>query len=220
MSEQQEENFLSRENNNLNRNSRVQGGRGRRIILNRPNDTNVIDQPPSPEPPQDFRFIDDPDENERRESENPISARFYGRGDLTNEQFESLGFHRLPPGAEVVDHINQATNVEHILPDGRRHFIPAARLKVDPLNPDNLISAQSFSDEEPVEGSEEEKAKAETNQRSRSVLTRSGIYRLVYYPGHDTNSKVGGEFKYYLKEEVPFSLSYYGIYKKNLKKKN
>ena len=114
----------------------------------------------------------------------------------------------------VVDNINQATNVEHILPDGTRHYIPASRLEADPRNPDNLISAQTFTDEEAqLQGTEKEKSL--TNQRSRSVLTRGGIYRMVYYPGVNRNSKTGGDFGFYLKEEVPFSLAYYGIYKKS-----
>ena len=165
-------------------------------------------------------FIFEPDEylNELRETQNPITATFYGRGSLTNEQAESLGFHRLPPEASVVDHINQATNVEHILPDGTRHFIPASQLKADPRNPDNLISAKEFTDE-PEESNETNNKKRQErqleNQKNRSILNRGGNYRLIYYPGVDRNSRIGGVFKYYLKEEVPFSLAYYGIYKKS-----
>ena len=167
--------------------------------------------PNEPAPASDFQYRTDPNFHEK---ENPISARFYRRGDLTDEQFERLGFHRLPPGAKVVDNINEATNVEHILPDGTHHYIPASRLKADPRNPDNLISAQTYTDEEAnQQGTEKEKSLE--NQRSRSILTRGGMYRLVYYPGLKRNSKIGGDFKYNLKEEVPFTLAPYGIYKKS-----
>ena len=189
------------------RESIVQGGRDFRTRLNSLNDIPATD---------DFTFEPDKDLNIMRESANPVKAEFYGKGDLTNEQAESLGFHKLPDGASVVDHINQATNVEHILPDGTRHFIPAAKLRKDPRNPDNLISAQEFTDE-PEE--DEHKERREENQRSRSTLNRGGYYRFIYYPKSDRNSKIGGIFKYNLKEEVPFSLAYYGIYKKSEEEK-
>ena len=199
-----------------NRRSIVQGGLDRRTRLN-PNVTFTED---TPSPHESFAFETDPDKNEERESNNPISARFYGRGDLTDDEFESLGFHSLPDGAEVVDNLNQATNIEHILPDGTRHFIPAAGLTADPRNPDNIITARNISDEGGEEETEDEKKKRmdtknKEYQRNRSILTRGGLYRLVYYPGKDRNSKIGGVFKYYLREEIPFSLRYYGIYKKS-----
>ena len=197
-----------------NRKSIVQGGAGRRIRLNGDN---------TPSPPEDFVFDADGDRNEERETNNPISAVFYGRGDLTNNEAENLGFHKLPDGAEVVDNLNQATNIEHLLPDGTRHFIPAGGLSVDPRNPDNIITARNVSDEdnEEEEDKKEEKlnGKKREYQRNRSILTRGGIYRLVYYPGADRNSKIGGDFKYYLREGIPFSLAYYGIYKKSEEEK-
>ena len=165
-----------------------------------------------------FTFEPNPILNEEREIQNPINAAFYGRGHLTNEQARNIGFSYLPPDANIVDHINQATHVEHILPDGTKHFIPAGQLRKDPRNPDNLISAQEHTDEtdENDESNNDKKQSRQyENQRNRSLLNRGGSYRLVHYKGADRNSKIGGDFKYYLKEEIPFSLSYYGIYKKS-----
>ena len=112
---------------------------------------------------------------------------------------------------KVVDNINEATYVEHILPDGTVEFHPAASFEADPRNPDNLLTAQKISDESQIDDEE--------NIRRRSMLQKAGKYRLLYVAGENRNipgnDKYGGDFKYHLKEEVPFSLSDFGIYKKS-----
>ena len=143
----------------------------------------------------------------REEQANPISARFYRRGDLTDAQFEQQGFSRLKSGMKVVDNINEATYVEHILPDGSIEYHPAGCFEEDPNNPDNLLTAQKISDESEIDD--------EDAQSRRNMLRTGGRYRFLYIQGGNRNVKYGGDFKYHLREEIPFSLSYLGIYKKS-----
>ena len=156
-------------------------------------------------------YISELERRKINEQNNPITAQFYRKGDLTETQFEQLGFIRLKPGMEIVDNINEATYVEHILPDGTSEFHPAGSFEADPRNPDNLLTAQKISDESEIDDEE--------NQRRRSMLQNGCKYRLLYVAGENRNrpgnDKYGGDFKYHLKEEVPFSLSDFGIYKKS-----
>ena len=108
---------------------------------------------------------------------------------------------------KVVNNINEATYVEHILPDGTVEFHPAGNFEEDPRNPDNLLTAQKISDEAEIDD--------EDAQRRRSMLRNGGKYRLIYIQGGNRNVKYGGDFKYYLREDIPFSFSYLGIYKKS-----
>ena len=156
-------------------------------------------------------FIEDRRRRVQEEQRNPIRAQFYRRGDLTDEQFKQQGFMRLRPGMKVVNNINEATYVEHVLPDGVVEFHPAGNFEEDPSNPDNLLTAQKISDESEIDDEE--------TQYRRSMLRRGGKYRLLYVQGDDRNTAFGGDFKYYLKEDVKFSLAYYGIYKKSEEEK-
>ena len=91
------------------------------------------------------------------------------------------------------------------------------------MNPDNLLTTDNITDERDEEpgvdenGDHRQTRNKKYQQERRSMLMRGGNYRLIYVPKgnrNSKNSKFGGDFKYYLKEEIPFSLSYYGIYKK------
>ena len=99
--QQQEEDQAFRQDRRGFRRSRIPIPIQSRIIdgFPRSNRNNNIEEefpqdPNEPRPSAGFQYEDDP---QPRETENPISARVYRRRDLTDEEFERLGFAKLPP---------------------------------------------------------------------------------------------------------------------------
>ena len=137
---------------------------------------------------------------------NPVMAEFHGPG-LSQEEYRALGFRDLEPDEEVVSRINNANVIEHVDENGDRYFYNARNYMEDPYNPDNLLEARKITDED-IDDNHEDRID------QLDAMRRGGRYRLLYI-NTNSNTRTGGAFMYFLKEDFPGSLEYLGIYKKS-----
>ena len=135
-----------------------------------------------------------------------ITADYFGPN-LSREEYLRQGFTELEEGEAVVSDLNRANYVEHITINGKRKLYPARNFKIDKFDPENLLESKLRTDESTMDPSEEIKLQLE-------ALRTGGKYRFIYAMP-DITTRTGGAFLWFLKEEFPFSLSPYGIYKKS-----
>ena len=138
-------------------------------------------------------------------NERIIRAEYVGPG-LSREEYTSRGFPELEDGSSVVGSLQRANRIEHVDVEGNVYRYNARNFMVDENDPDNLLEARAVSDEE-------DPGEEDVNDQLKALRT-GGIYRFLYVPP-DIDTRTGGAFYFFLKEEVPFSLSKYGIYKKS-----
>ena len=190
----QEEERITRQNafRNDNRNLREIGGNPQRISNNEPI---IPSAPPLSEIAQDLA-------DERR-----VVTADYFKPNLPREEYLRQGFIELEDGEAVVADLRRANYIEHITADGERKFYPARNFRIDKFDPENLLEAQDITDESTVDPANQIKIQLD-------ALKTGGKYRFIYAMP-DITTRTGGAFLWFLKEEVPFSLSEYGIYKKS-----
>ena len=124
------------------------------------------------------------------------------------EVFRREGFPDLENDEILVDDIRHASYVQHISPDGTVNDLYNARnFQSDKYNPENLLEARGNTDESLSD------TKVVINKQLEA-LRLGGKYRFIYKTP-DITTRTGGAFLWFLKEEFPFSLSEYGIYKKS-----
>ena len=123
------------------------------------------------------------------------------------EVFRREGFPELQNDEILVDDIRHANFVEHITTNGDYKSYNARNFRTDPYNPENLLQAKRHSDESLSDPEDAIETQME-------ALRLGGKYRFIYKPP-DITTRTGGAFLWFLKEEFPFSLSKYGIYKKS-----
>ena len=194
----QEEERITRQNafRNDNRNLREIGGNPRRISNNEPM---IPPAPPLTEIAQDLS-------NERR----TVIADYFGPN-LPREVYERQGFPPLKENITVVADLNHANFIEHITVNGERKLYNARNFRLDKYDPENLLDAKDITDESTVDPDNIIKIQLE-------ALRTGGKYRFIFKKP-DITTRTGGAFLWFLKEEFPFSLSKYGIYKKSEWKK-
>ena len=123
------------------------------------------------------------------------------------EVFRREGFPDLENDEILVDDIRHASSVQHITADGDFEDYKARNFKTDKYNPENLLEARGHTDE-----SQQDPTNVINTQLE--ALRLGGKYRFIYKTP-DITTRTGGAFLWFLKEEFPFSLSEYGIYKKS-----
>ena len=123
------------------------------------------------------------------------------------EVFRREGFPDLENDEILVDDIRHANSVQHITADGNFEEYNARNFKTDKYNTENLLEAKDHTDESLSDPEDEIKIQLE-------ALRLGGKYRFIYKTP-DITTRTGGAFLWFLKEEFPFSLSKYGIYKKS-----
>ena len=187
--EREEEERVNRQNvfRNYNRDLREIGGNPRRIRTN--------NEEPLSEIAADVA-------DERR----TITAEYFGPG-LTNEEYRRQGFHDLNEDETVVNDLQRANLIEHITANGERKIYGARNFRADKYDPENLLEAQDITDESMMDPADVIKIQME-------ALRTGGKFRFIY-KRPDITTRTGGAFLWFLKEEFPFSLSTYGIYKKS-----
>ena len=140
--------------------------------------------------------------NERR----TITAEYFGPG-LDRGVYLRQGFPELGENETMVLNLHQANFIEHITIDGQRKLYSARNFRLDKYDPENLLEAKDITDESVVDPENIIKLQLE-------ALRTGGKYRFIY-KRPDITTRTGGAFLWFLKEEFPFSLSKYGIYKKS-----
>ena len=140
--------------------------------------------------------------NERR----VITANYVG-SNLSNDEYLRHGFQDLDEGDLIVNDLKRASHIEHINVNGERKLYKARNFKIDPYNPENLLMARDRTDEDTSDPDEIAETQLE-------ALRLGGNYRLIYKQP-DITTRTGGAFLWFLREEFPFSLADYGIYKKS-----
>ena len=123
------------------------------------------------------------------------------------EVFAREGFPELENNEILVDDIRHANFVQHITTDGVFDEYNARNFRTDKYNTENLLEAKDHTDESVSDPQNEIKIQLE-------ALRLGGKYRFIYKTP-DITTRTGGAFLWFLKEEFPFSLSKYGIYKKS-----
>ena len=123
------------------------------------------------------------------------------------EVFRREGFPDLENDEILVDDIRHANSVQHITTDGVFDEYNARNFRTDKYNTENLLEAKDHTDESLSDPEDEIKLQLE-------ALRLGGKYRFIYKTP-DITTRTGGAFLWFLKEEFPFSLSNYGIYKKS-----
>ena len=123
------------------------------------------------------------------------------------EVFRREGFPELENDEILVDDIRHASSVQHITADGEFVDYKARNFKTDKYSPENLLEARGYTDE-----SQQDPTNVINTQLE--ALRLGGKYRFIYKTP-DITTRTGGAFLWFLKEEFPFSLSQYGIYKKS-----
>ena len=123
------------------------------------------------------------------------------------EVFRREGFPDLENDEILVDDIRHANSVQHITTDGGFKEYNARNFKTDKYNPENLLEARGHTDESISDTKD-------VIEIQREALRLGGKYRFIYKTP-DITTRTGGAFLWFLKEEFPFSLSKYGIYKKS-----
>ena len=137
----------------------------------------------------------------------PIIRADFFNANLSRDEYLRHGFSELRDGEVVVNDLNRANNVEHIDVNGERHFYSARNFRLDEYNPENLLEARDRTDEETSDPAEITKLQLE-------ALRLGGKYRFIYAQP-DITTRTGGAFLWFLREEFPFSLAEYGIYKRS-----
>ena len=140
--------------------------------------------------------------NERR----TITAEYFGPN-LPREEYLRQGFPELNEDEMIVHDLHHANFIEHITTDGVRKLYSARNFRTDKYDPENLLEAKDITDESTVDPDNIIKIQLE-------ALRTGGKYRFIYKTP-DITTRTGGAFLWFLKEEFPFSLSKYGIYKKS-----
>ena len=140
--------------------------------------------------------------NERR----VVTAEYFGPG-LHRDEYRRQGFPDLKDGEVVVTDLQHANFIEHITVNGVRKLYSARNFRFDKFDPENLLEAKETTDESVKDPSNEIKIQLE-------ALQTGGKYRFIY-KRPDISTKTGGAFLWFLKEEFPYSLSKYGIYKQS-----
>ena len=123
------------------------------------------------------------------------------------EVFRREGFPDLENDEILVDDIRHASSVQHITADGEVEDYNARNFRTDNYNTENLLEPKKHTDESLSDPEDEIKLQLE-------ALRLGGKYRFIYKQP-DITTRTGGAFLWFLKEEFPFSLSKYGIYKKS-----
>ena len=123
------------------------------------------------------------------------------------EVFRREGFPELQNDEILVDDIRHANFVEHITVNGNYETYNARNFRTDKYNPENLLQAKRHSDESLSDPED-------VIDTQMEALRLGGKYRFIYKTS-DITTRTGGAFLWFLKEEFPFSLSKYGIYKKS-----
>ena len=121
--------------------------------------------------------------------------------------YRNHGFHDLEEGSFVVGDLNKASHIEHVNVNGERKLYRARNFRTDSYNPENLLMAQERTDEETSDP-------ASVVEKELEALQLGGSYRFIFKQP-DITTRTGGAFLWFLKEEFPFSLKEYGIYKKS-----
>ena len=173
------------------------GGNPRRIRNN--------DEPITPSAPPLSEIAEDLS-NERR----MVTADYFPPN-LSGEKYDRAGFPPLKENETIVSDLNYANFIEHITVDGKRKLYNARNFRLDKFDPENLLEAKDITDESIVDPDNVIKIQLE-------ALRTGGSYRFIYKKP-DITTRTGGAFLWFLKEEFPFSLSKYGIYKKSEWKK-
>ena len=188
------ENAFTNDNRNLGfrRDLREIGGNPQRIRNNEPI---IPSAPPLTQIAEDLA-------NERR----VVIAEYFGP-DLPRDEYLRQGFENLKDGEAVVADLQHANFIEHLTADGERKFYSARNFKVDKFDPENLLESKLVTDEATKDPSVEIKIQLD-------ALKTGGKYRFIYAMP-DITTRTGGAFLWFLKEEFPFSLSKYGIYKRS-----
>ena len=186
-----------------NRNLREIGGNPRRI---RNNDEIIMPlrrDPSSPLPsaPPLSEIASDVADERRT-----ITAEYFGPG-LHRDEYRRQGFPVLENDEVVVSDLQHANYIEHIDVNGNRRLYGARNFKVDAFNPENLLEAKETTDESVKDPSKEIQIQLE-------ALRAGGKYRFIYKKPN-ISTKTGGAFLWFLKEEFPYSLEKYGIYKQS-----
>ena len=140
--------------------------------------------------------------NERR----TITAEYFGPG-LPRDEYLRQGFPELGENETIVFDLHSANFIEHITVDGERKLYGARNFRLDKYDPENLLEAKDITDESVVDPDNIIKLQLE-------ALRTGGKYRFIF-KRPDIATRTGGAFLWFLKEEFPFSLSKYGIYKKS-----
>ena len=140
--------------------------------------------------------------NERR----TITAEYFGPG-LPRDEYLRQGFPELGGNETIVFDLHSANFIEHITADGERKLYGARNFRLDKYDPENLLEAKDITDESVVDPDNIIKLQLE-------ALRTGGKYRFIF-KRPDIATRTGGAFLWFLKEEFPFSLSKYGIYKKS-----
>ena len=180
-----------------NRNLREIGGNPRRIR----ND----DEPITPSAPPFSEIAQDVSDERKK-----ITANYF-RPNLSVEEYDRAGFPQLKENETVVADLQYANFIQHITVDGKKELYNARNFSLDPYDPENLLEAKFITDESLVDPDDAIKIQLE-------ALRTGGNYRFIYRKP-DITTRTGGAFLWFLKEEVPFSLSKYGIYKRSEWKK-
>ena len=135
-----------------------------------------------------------------------IRADFYNSR-TSPEVFRRDGFPELENDEILVDDIRHANSVQHITADGVFEEYNARNFKTDKYNSENLLEARGNTDESLSDPED-------VIDLQMEALRLGGKYRFIYKTP-DITTRTGGAFLWFLKEEFPFSLSKYGIYKKS-----
>ena len=123
------------------------------------------------------------------------------------EVFRREGFPDLEDNEILVNDIRHASSVQHISADGSINDYNARNFQTDKYNPENLLEAKENTDQSLSDPDY-------TIKTQLDALRLGGKYRFIYKTP-DITTRTGGAFLWFLKEEFPFSLSKYGIYKKS-----
>ena len=164
-------------------------------------DDNINLQPIRPQTPPLSEIAQDI-ANERR----TIAAEYFGPG-LDRRVYLRQGFPELKEDETIVFDLHSANFIEHITSDGERKLYSARNFRLDKYDPENLLEAKDITDESVVDPENIIKLQLE-------ALRTGGKYRFIY-KRPDIATRTGGAFLWFLREEFPFSLSKYGIYKKS-----
>ena len=155
---------------------------------------------------QDNRELGEIAQSVAEERQAPIAANFYHSRN-SPEIFRNAGFPELENNQILVNEINRASHVEHIDVNGGYNRYNARNFRRDNYDPENLLEPKRRTDESLSDPDDVIKMQLES-------LRLGGNYRLVYEIP-DITTRTGGAFLWFLKEDFPFSLSQYGIYKKS-----
>ena len=193
------QNIFRNDNRNLGfrRDIREIGGNPQRIRMPLRRDPTI----PLPSAPP-IREIAQDVADERR----VVTAEYFGPG-LSQAEYRRHGFQDLEDDEIVVNDLQHANFIEHISVDGERKLYNARNFSVDDYDSENLVEARHVTDESTIDPESE-------IRNQLDAMKTGGKYRFIY-KRPDITTRTGGAFLWFLKEEFPYSLEKYGIYKRS-----